>query len=109
MFKKQRKYKDAKGVHICKENYNITILTNDRVFRLERKNRLLTAFPSAYSRSRKDWTRIVNIEYSHKEKAKCVTVDNESHCYLIGDFVVTHNSYLGAALLAKRFLLGESK
>ena len=52
---------------------------------------------------------IVNIEYSHREKAKCVTVDNSSHCYLIGDFVVTHNSFCAAAMLAKRFILGESK
>lgn len=52
---------------------------------------------------------IVNIEYSHRERAKCVTVDNSSHCYLIGDFVVTHNSFCAAAMLAKRFILGESK
>ena len=68
----------------------------------------MTVFPSGYSRSTRDYTAIVNIEYSHKEMAKCVTVDNESNCYLIGDFVVTHNSYFAAALLAKRFILGES-
>ena len=89
--------------------YNISILTNDPVFRLKRKLRLLTSFKSNYSVARKNWTHIVRIEYSHRERAKCVTVDNASHCYLIGDFIVTHNSYLGAAMLAKRFLLGESR
>lgn len=105
MFKKQGKYYGK----ICKMTYNISILTNDSVFRLERKLRLLTSFKSNYSVARKNWTHIVRIEYSHRERAKCVTVDNASHCYLIGDFIVTHNSYLGAAMLAKRFLLGESR
>ena len=108
MFTKQGKYKDDKGVHICKLNYNITILTNDPIFRLERKLVKLGSFNSAYSRSRKDWTRIVDIKYSHKEKAKCVIVDNKSHCYLIDEFIVTHNTSLGGALLSKRFILGET-
>lgn len=37
-------------------------------------------------------SRIINIELVGREKAKCVTVDNDSHLYLIGDFVITHNS-----------------
>lgn len=109
IFTKQGKYKDTKGEHICKITYNITILTNDPIFRLQRKLDKLTDFKSAYSRSRKDWTRIVDIKYSHKEKAKCVIVDNESHCYLIGDFVVTHNTSMGAGMLCKRFIIGESE
>lgn len=108
MFTKQGKYKDAKGTHICKMTYNITILTNDPIFRLQRKLVKLTKFESAYSRSKKDWTRIVDIKYSHREKAKCVKVDNESHCYLIGDFIVTHNTGMGAEKAAKRFIIGES-
>ena len=89
--------------------YNISILTNDPVFRLDRKLQLLTKFESAYSKSRRDWTHIVSIEYSHNEKAKCVTVDNKSHCYLIGEFITTHNSYTAASMLSKRFIIGESK
>ena len=108
MFTKQGKYKDKRGEHICKVTYNITILTNDPIFRLPRKLAKLTNFTSAYSRSRKDWTRIVDIKYSHREKAKCVIVDNESHCYLIGDFIVTHNTSFGAGMLSRRFIIGES-
>lgn len=107
MFIKQGRYKDDKGEHICKLNYNITILTNEPIFRLQRKLDKLTSFSSAYSRSRKDWIKIVDIKYSHKEKAKCVLVDNESHCYLIGDFIVTHNTTLGAAMITRRFVLCE--
>lgn len=91
-----------------RDHYRIRILTNDPIFKLERKLKLLTDFKSGYSRSNRDSMSIINIEYSHKEMAKCVTVDNESNCYLIGDFVITHNSYSLAALLAKRFIFGES-
>lgn len=105
MFKKPGKYNNK----VCKLTYNISILTNDPIFNLQRKLDKLTSFPTAYSRSRRDWTHITSIEYSHKEQAKCVTVDNDSHCYLIGDFIPTHNSFSVAALLAKRFVLGESK
>lgn len=104
MFKKQGKYYNK----ICKENFNISILTNDKVFKLDRKLKLLTDFKSNYSKAKKDWTHIVDIQYSHREKAKCVTVDNYSHCYLIGDFIITHNSFSLAAMTAKRFILGES-
>ena len=105
MFKKQGKYYSK----ICKETFNISILTNDKVFKLDRKLKLLTDFKSNYSRARKDWTHIIDIKYSHKEKAKCVTVDNDSHCYLIGDFIITHNSFSLASMIAKRFILGESR
>ena len=105
VFKKQGKYYSK----ICKETFNISILTNDKVFKLDRKLKLLTDFKSNYSRARKDWTHIVDIQYSHREKAKCVTVDNDSHCYLIGDFIITHNSFSLASMIAKRFILGESR
>lgn len=104
-FTKQGKYYGK----VCKLTYNITILADSSVFNLERKKVKVTTYPTVHSRCRKDWTHIVDISYSHKELAKCVTVDNESHCYQIGEFVVTHNSFYGAAMLAKRFILGESK
>lgn len=36
---------------------------------------------------------ITNIEYSHKEKAKCIMVDNNENLYLTEDYIVTHNTY----------------
>lgn len=89
--------------------YKIRVVTNVKIFNLERKQKLVNKFNTGYSKSTKDYTAIIDIKYSHREKAKCITVDNESHCYIVGDFVVTHNSYSGAARLAKRFILGESK
>lgn len=91
-----------------KSHYRIRVITNDSIFKLGRKLKLLNNFTSSYAKSKRDYTSIIDIQYSHKEQAKCITVNNESHCYIIGDFVVTHNSFSAAAMLAKRFILGES-
>ena len=43
---------------------------------------------------------------------KCVTVDSKDSCYLIGDFVTTHNcakSYSFAAIMSHNLLLGETE
>lgn len=71
--------------------YNLSIPTLNRDFKT---NKEIKNIP------------IHSIEFSHKEKAKCVTVDNKSSLYLIGDFVITHNSYSLAALLSKLFVIG---
>lgn len=103
MFKKRGKYYNK----ICRMTYNITIMTTDPVFKLDRKLAKLNAFHSSYHKARRDWTHIKYIKYSHRERAKCVTVDSPDHCYLIGEFVPTHNSSVGASLLSKRFIMGE--
>ena len=94
----------------CLDSYNIRIFTNNQIFNLPRKQNLVSKFKSRYSRSNRDFSTIINIEFSHREKCKCVTVDNESECYLIGDFITTHNSksYSMASMMSKRFVLGES-
>ena len=90
-------------------HYRIRIFTNDDIFKLERKLTKLSKFTSEYSKSNRNYTAIVDIKYSHKEKAKCVTVDNKSSCYLIGYFVLTHNSYSLASILNHIFILGENQ
>jgi hypothetical protein len=54
-----------------------------------------------------DKSEITNVVEIGEKQCKCVTVDNESGCYLINECVPTHNSYSVAAILAKLFLLGE--
>ena len=109
-YTKQKAGYKKEGVYIpCLDTYILSIFTNDKIFKLNRKNNKLTEFKSGYSRSNKIQSRIINIEYSHKEKAKCVTVDNESHCYLIGDFITTHNSYSTASILARLFVCGDNE
>ena len=104
-YKINGKYKE------CLDNYIVRIYTSDRIFNLERKYKLISKYESRYSRSNKDFSTIIDIKKLKDERCKCVTVDNESHCYLIGDFVTTHNSksYSTCSMMAKRFVIGESK
>ncbi len=57
------------------------------LFKLQRK-----ASRQKITKKRFKQTGIANIEYIGKERAKCVTVDAKDNCYLIGDFIMTHNS-----------------
>lgn len=67
--------------------YNIRIYTDTPIFKLSRKYS-----KQKITKNRAFKTGIRKIEYIGKKRAKCVTVDSQDHCYLIGDFVVTHNS-----------------
>lgn len=94
----------------CLDTYRLSIFSDIPLFNLPRKLEAWGNRPSTnYAKSKYKGNKIVNIRYVGEKKAKCVTVDNESHCYLINNFVVTHNSYSAASLLAKRFILGESE
>lgn len=93
----------------CLDAYRLSIYSNISLFNLPRKLKLWNSRgTSSYANSKYRGTKIVNIKYIGEYKAKCVTVNNKSHCYLINKFITTHNSYSAAALLAKRFILGES-
>jgi hypothetical protein len=94
----------------CLDAWRLSIFSYIELFNLPRKLEVWrNRKRNNYSESKYKGTKIVNIRYIGEEPAKCITVDNKSHCYLINDFVVTHNSYYAAAMLAKRFVLGESK
>lgn len=105
---KDTKYKKG-GTYIpCKTVYTISIYAGKEVFNLKRKKDKIKESTNI-ARSRK--TAIVNIEYVGTTKCKCVTVDAADSCYLIGDFVTTHNcgkSYGLAAMMSHNLILGES-
>lgn len=103
-------YKNSEGKKIkCLDAYRLSIFSEIPLFNLPRKLELWNNRPQTnYAKSKYKGTKIVDIKYIGNKRAKCVTVDNDSHCYLINNFIVTHNSYSAAALLAKRFILGES-
>lgn len=67
--------------------YLVRFYTNIRLFNLPRKYQ-----KQKITKTRAYKTGIINIEYIGQKQAKCVTVDSEDHCYLVGDFVTTHNS-----------------
>ena len=94
----------------CLDAYRLSIFSDINLFNLPRKtSQWLSRSKTAYAQSKYKGYKITNITYIGEKQAKCVTVDNESHCYLINEFIVTHNSFMGAGLLAKRFKLGESE
>ena len=88
--------------------YRLSIFSSINLFNLPRKTEAWESrSQTAYAQSKYKGYKITNITYCGEQKAKCVTVDNKSHCYLIGEFIPTHNSFSMASIAAKRFLLGE--
>lgn len=69
------------------EIYKIRFYTNIKLFKLKRKY-----LKQKLTKTRNYKTAIINIKYIGKEEAKCITVDSYDNCYLINDFITTHNS-----------------
>ena len=56
---------------------------------------------------RKEFKAITNIEYSHKEEAKCILVDSEDHLYVTRGFNLTHNTLLSLSAGMREVDLGK--
>lgn len=67
--------------------YIIRFYTDIKLFNLKRKYK-----KQKLTKTRNRKTAICNIKKIGVEMAKCVTVDAKDNSYLIGDFIVTHNS-----------------
>lgn len=95
----------------CLDSYELSIYGGEELFRLPRKKSRVN-YNSNNALSRKIKTCIVNIEYVGEAPCKCVTVDSNDSCYLIGDFITTHNcakSYSLASIMSHNLILGESE
>ena len=104
---KDIKYHNNNGEEI-KYLYKLSIYSNIPLFNSIKKLQLQQNInKTSFIQNRYKGYEIVDIRYIGNQKSKCITVDNESHCYLINNFIVTHNSYTMAAIMAKRFILGE--
>lgn len=81
-------------------NCNLNIINNSfgKVFKVRFYSEIpLFKLERKYSKQKITKTRayktgIVNIELIGQEKSKCVTVDSKDSCYLIGEYITTHNS-----------------
>ena len=95
----------------CLPSYRLTIFTRDIISNLPRKQKKYKDIINEYTINKELRTRIIDIKYIGKSKAKCVTVDSLDNCYLIGDFVTTHNcakSYSLAGIMGHNLILGEN-
>lgn len=91
-----------------KNAWTLSFQTEYNLCRLTRKISKRAPLSNRYKVTSKRIT-ITKVEYIGNYPAKCVTVDREDGMFVGPSFIVTHNSYLGASLLAKRFILGESR
>ena len=75
--------------------FRVALATEYKVFKLPRKVVEQHNYNSTAKGSKANAilskTAIVSIEFSHRERGKCVTVDSDDGLYMIGDYVVTHN------------------
>ena len=99
------------GIYIkCLDVYEVSIYAGPEVFNLPRKQAKVK-YISNNAKSRRDKTCIIDIQYAGISPCKCVTVDSQDECYLIGDFIKTHNcskSFCIASMLSKNLELGEN-
>ena len=96
----------------CLPSYSLTIFTRDIISNLPRKQKRAKKITNEYTINKEIRTKIIDIKYIGKQQAKCVTVDSKDNCYLIGDFVATHNcakSYSLSAIMGHNLILGESE
>jgi hypothetical protein len=92
-----------------KEYFRVRFITTKTIFKLPRKIEKIKQRNSNYLKNQENYVAITSIEYSHNEDAKCVIVDNDSHLFLMNDFIVTHNSFKVASMATRNFILGENK
>ena len=51
--------------------------------------------------SKPESLKITNIEFSHREKCRCIMVDNDEHLYLTENYIVTHNTFIALYVISK--------
>lgn len=90
-------YKDAYGEkHACGEVWTVFFRTKmdpDLCGLTRKKNRAKYDFNGGNSEYGK---RIIDVEYIGKREGRCISVSEPNGLYVVDDFTVTHNSYLGS-------------
>lgn len=108
---KKTSYNTDNGRIECNPIYTIVVDAGEEIFNLNRKKETIK-YLNNIALSRVKGTMITDIQYIGNTKCKCVTVDSEDSCYLIGDFVKTHNcgkSYSLSTIMSHNLIMGESR
>lgn len=88
---------------LTKENYRVKILSSEKIFNIQRKLDRLNNNLKSYSKGNREKVAIVNIEPLEVKPSVCIEVDNDKKLFLAGDYIVTHNSYMGADIAAHEY------
>ena len=91
-----------------REYFRVKLITSKVIFKLPRKVNRIQNRETSFLKNQEVFVAITDISYSHNVKAKCVVVDNDSHLFLMNDFIVTHNSFKVASMTTRNFVLGEN-
>lgn len=91
----------------CKDGYygSITFRIPNNVkrylFRTVGKSMLATRATSLHQENLYSDLLIKDIRFSHREKCRCIMVDNDEHLYLTEDYIVTHNTFIALYAIAQ--------
>lgn len=107
-FKEKKTSWTYKGIKKYSISYRVFLDTDLEVFYLSRKKDRLFKNKSNKRKIQSSTVAITNIEYIGKKDSICISVGNKSHLYLTNDFIVTHNSMIGGAMVGHNFLTDGS-
>ena len=51
-----------------------------------------------------DYVYIKEVKFIGREETRCIEVSNDSHLFLVNDFIVTHNSYIVSSIILHEWL-----
>lgn len=92
---------NGRAIFGTKFSYVVYIKGNPDIFHLSRKKNRIKK-----NRKFSNKVAITNIEYlGEQEKQRCIFVSNENHLYLTRDYIPTHNSFKGASMLVRNYML----
>ena len=92
---------NGRAIFGTKFSYVVYIKGNPDIFHLSRKRNRIKK-----NRKFSNKVAITNIEYlGEQEKQRCIFVSNENHLYLTRDYIPTHNSFKGASMLVRNYML----
>lgn len=92
---------NRRAIFGTKFSYVVYIKGNPDIFHLSRKKNRVKK-----NRKFSNKVAITNIEYlGEQEKQRCIFVSNENHLYLTRDYIPTHNSFKGASMLVRNYML----
>ena len=87
-------YRNSNGDKVFgKLNYRIKLKSRVNIFKLERKRILFNDSLGVFGASTHNKVAIKNVEEIGVRPSVCIGVDNNSHLFLAGEYVVTHNSF----------------